>query len=70
MHDIGSRQKFLASFTYIRFAIHLKTQFRTDEIETTVECFCCEFENFALSKLGWLTKFEIENSGTKVGFSI
>lgn len=46
----------------------MKTQFRTDEIETIVACFGCEFKKFALSRIGWLTKFEIENSGTRSDF--
>lgn len=63
-------RKCLASFTHIRFAIHSKTQFRTEGIgiEAIVECFGCDFERFALSKLGWLLKFEIENGCTTSAF--
>ena len=60
--------KLLASFTQIRFAILSKTQFRTENIETIVECFSCEFERFALSKLGWLPKVELENGRTASDF--
>ena len=60
--------KLLASFTQIRFEILSKTQFRTENIETIVECFSCEFGRFALSKLGWLSKVELENGRTTSDF--
>ena len=53
--------KCLVSFTHIRFAICSKMQFTTEDIETIFECLGCEVERCALSKLGWLSKFEIEN---------
>ena len=53
--------KFLTSFTHIRFAICSKKQFRTENIESILECFCSKFEKYALSKIGWLSKLDIEN---------
>lgn len=61
-------EKILTSFTHIRFAIRSKKQFRTEDIETIVECFNSEFEKYALSKLGWLSKFDIENGRTTFDF--
>ena len=60
--------KFWTSFTHIQFAIHSKKQFRIDDIETTFECSSSEFEKYALSKLGWLSKFDIENRRTTFDF--
>lgn len=60
--------KFLTSFTHIRFAICSKKQFRTENIETILECFCSKFEKYALSKLGWLSKFDTENRRTTFDF--
>ena len=60
--------KFLTSFTHIRFAICSKKQFRTEDIETIVECFSSKFEKYALSKLGWLSKLDIENGRTTSDF--
>ena len=59
---------FSASFTHIRFAICSKTQFSIEDTEIVVECFRYEFERFAISKLEWLSKFEIENGCSKSDF--
>lgn len=58
----------IPSFTHIRFAICSKKLFRTEDIETIVKCFGCEFERFALSKLGWLPKIGIESCRTTSDF--
>ena len=60
--------KFLTSFTHIRFAICSKKQFRTEDVETIVEGFSSKFEKYALSKLGWLLKLDIENGRTTSDF--
>ena len=62
--------KFLASFTHICFSICSKSQFGTEDIETIAECFDSKFESFALSRLGWLLRFKIENGRTTSGFPI
>ena len=53
--------KFSASYHQIRIVIRSKTQFRTEDIEYIIECLNEEFERFAMSRLEWISKTEIDS---------